>query len=106
MQLILGVKAFFLKTACLCAETLQQVRHEAQDEVRRLYTSMAGTIQPSMVFLLAAVFYQTFFCLFDRIIVEETQMQNLKKAVNSAKGPVLLLPTHRSYMVSRRLCEK
>ena len=68
----------------------------------RLYTAMAGSIHPHTVYLLAGLFHKAFYCLFDRIIVEETHMQRLKKAVQTAPGPVMLLPTHRSYMVSNK----
>ena len=84
----------------ISAETIEEVQLEVQEEVRRLYTRMAGCIQPHAVFLVAGLFHQAFYRLFDRIIVEETHMQRLKKVVQSAAGPVLLLPTHRSYMVS------
>lgn len=83
-------------------EAVAKARHEAQEEVRRLYQSMAGSIQPHTVYILAAMFHKAFECLFDRVIVEETQMQKLKHVVQTASGPVMLLPTHRSYMVWMR----
>ncbi|OEH76515.1 NAD-binding domain 4 domain-containing protein [Cyclospora cayetanensis] len=79
-------------------QTPEEVQQEVTEEVRRMYTGMAGSIHPHAIVLLAGLFHQAFFRLFDRIIVEETHMQALKKAIQTSPGPVLLLPTHRSYM--------
>ncbi|KAL8272083.1 hypothetical protein Esti_004018 [Eimeria stiedai] len=79
-------------------QTLEDAKREVFEEVRRMYTSIAGCIQPHTVSALSALFHGAFSCLFDRIIVEETRMQKLKHAVQTASGPVMLLPTHRSYM--------
>lgn len=77
---------------------LSEVRREA----REVYASLAGRLHPRAVYVLAAVLHRAFECLFDRIITEEDQLQRLKRHVLAATGPVILLPTHKSYLVSRR----
>ncbi|KAL8432915.1 hypothetical protein Efla_006716 [Eimeria flavescens] len=79
-------------------QPIEDAKREALAEARCMYTSIAGCIQQHAVLLLAGLFHRAYSCLFDRIIVEETQMQQLKRAVQTASGPVMLLPTHRSYL--------
>ena len=86
----------------LFAVSEEEALAEAAAEVRCMYTRMAGCIQPHVVFPLADLFHHSFSSLFDRVVVEETNMQKLKRAVQTAAGPVFLLPTHRSYMVASK----
>nr|CEL73797.1 TPA: NAD-binding domain-containing protein [Toxoplasma gondii VEG] len=77
-------------------EVEAEVRGDAQD----LYDRIAGTIRPPAVYILGGLLHTAFLRLFDRIVVESTEVERLRKTVQESHGPVILLPTHRSYMDS------
>ncbi|KAF4642818.1 acyltransferase domain-containing protein [Toxoplasma gondii] len=77
-------------------EVEAEVRGDAQD----LYDRIAGTIRPPAVYVLGGLLHTAFLRLFDRIVVESTEVERLRKTVQESHGPVILLPTHRSYMDS------
>ncbi|PFH34535.1 hypothetical protein BESB_065680 [Besnoitia besnoiti] len=86
------------KNAKPAGTTLPEIEAEVREDAQELYESVAGTIKHPPVYLLGGILHTAFLRLFDRVVVERTEVERLKKAVRESRGPVILLPTHRSYM--------
>lgn len=79
--------------------TIPEIEAEVREDAQELYKAIAGTISPPAVYLLGAVLHTAFLRLFDRIVVESTEVERLRKTIMDSRGPVVFVPTHRSYMV-------
>ncbi|PHJ23709.1 acyltransferase domain-containing protein [Cystoisospora suis] len=78
--------------------TIPEIEAEVREDAQELYSAIAGTISPPAVYLLGAVLHTSFLRLFDRIVVESTEVERLRKTIRESRGPVVFVPTHRSYM--------
>ncbi|CBZ52355.1 hypothetical protein NCLIV_021430 [Neospora caninum Liverpool] len=80
--------------------TQPEIEAEVRADAQELYDTIAGTIRTPAVYVLGGILHTAFQRLFDRVVVESTEIERLRKTVQECHGPVILLPTHRSYMDS------
>jgi len=67
-------------------------------EASKLLRDLAAKFEPKIIKFQAYVAQKFYRRAFDQIIINETQVRKLKDLVNKSKEPVVLVPTHKSYM--------
>jgi glycerol-3-phosphate O-acyltransferase len=76
----------------------QRARIEVEAEASKMLTRMFSTFDMSKLDVFLDVLVKFFQSSYQKIIVNETQVLRLKSIFAARKGPVVFVPTHRSYV--------
>ena len=69
-----------------------------QKKVGEIFYSIATNFDHNNTRFFALTLQKAFSKMYDRISINEDQLSRVKELVNGSDGPVVLLPTHRSYI--------
>jgi len=71
---------------------------EVSDESKTIFQKMAATYNPIVIAPFAQFIQKVFHKIYERIIINEFALTQLRALAASRKGPIVLAPTHRSYV--------
>jgi len=72
----------------------KEIFKEANGVIERIMS----TYNHKLLTWFAQVMKKTFVSIYEKIVVNEILLNNLKKLCDTKKGPVIFCPTHRSYI--------
>lgn len=93
-------KISYQNRAALVANSAQEkkVRQEVELEAEKILTRIFSTFKHDSYLNLVEVLGQVFYRSWRKVIVNEQQISKLKTLYENRKGPVIIVPTHRSYV--------
>jgi len=74
------------------------VRKEVEDKADKMLKRIYSNFSMRHLEQLMTLMYKLFTSSYKKIIVNENQIEKLRKIFSSRKGPVVFVPTHRSYI--------
>ena len=63
-----------------------------------MLTRMCGDLRPGMLRLFAYALRKIWRQIYEKIVIDQKAVQKLKRLQETRKGPIILAPTHRSYV--------
>jgi glycerol-3-phosphate O-acyltransferase/nucleoside-diphosphate-sugar epimerase len=76
----------------------QQVTRELNNQAKLYLNSIFADMKMPVVRLMAWVLKKVWRAIYEKIVVDENALNKLKRFIATAKAPVIIVPSHRSYI--------
>ncbi|KAH9104548.1 hypothetical protein LEN26_015010 [Aphanomyces euteiches] len=73
-------------------------RTALEQQVNEIFTKMASTIDYKTVRMAGWLLRKVWRQMYEKIIVDEAGLEEIRNLVKARQGPIVLIPTHRSYI--------
>lgn len=71
---------------------------EANAKAQEIITTMISDLKTPVVRMFAWVLRKLWRCIYEKVVINHTELQELANFIKTSNGPVVILPSHRSYI--------